>query len=170
MSNGDRSDTWNLLFVANVNVLYWKRLIGHFERRIRFAKLCTITIGFVVAIILAIAKNDLVTSGVSAVSAFLIAVIGGPLLMRWKSGVAKMAHQRWSLLCSEAEDVWRHGEERGWDSAEIMVRRASLVEREKQYQANEYHEPKRSLLKECEVRAFSQLPNAYRTQEGQQNG
>jgi len=165
MNKSDRPDAWNLLYVTTVNVCYWKSLIELYEKRCRGAQYWTLGIGLTAAIVVGIAHRDWVTTVITAVYTFLIAVIGGPLAKLWKTGEGKKGHQRWSELCSDANDLWRHGEQRGWDDPDITVRAAQLAEREKQYQAHEYHNPNRSVLKKCEARVHSELTSAYRTKE-----
>ncbi len=165
MNKSDRPHAWNLLFVTTVNVCYWKSLIELYEKQRRWAQYCVSGIGLTAAIIVYIANRDWVTTVVTAVSGFLIAVIGVPLAKLWTTGEGKRGHERWSQLCSDAEVLWRHGEQWGWDDPDITVRAAQLAEREKQYQATEYHNPKASLLEKCEALVRSQLASAYRTEE-----
>ena len=66
---------------------------------------------------------------------------------------------------SDADVLWRHGELRGWDDPDITSRAAQLAEREKQYQAHEYHNPNRLVLAECEALIRSQMSSAHRTEE-----
>ncbi len=166
MSESDRGDAWNLLFVTKVNVCYWKRLIELYEKRCRWAQYYAFGMGVTAAIIIYIANRNWVTTVITAISGFLIAVIGGPLAKLWMTGEGKKGHERWSQLCSDADVLWRHGEQRGWDNPDITARAAQLAEREKQYQAHEYHNPKTSVLKKCEVLVHSEMDSAYRT-EGQ---
>ncbi len=56
-------------------------------------------------------------------------------------------------------------EQKGWDDPDITTRATQLAEREKQYQAHEYHNPKSSLLEKCEALVRSQLTSAYRMEE-----
>ncbi len=165
MNKSHRPDAWNLLYVTNVNVCYWKSLIELYEKRCRWAQCCVFGIGLIAAIIVYIANGNWVARVIPAISGFLIAVIGGPLAKLWTTGEGKRGHERWSQLCSDADVLWRHGEQRGWDDPDITVRAAQLAEREKQYQATEYHNPKRSVLKKCEARVHLELPSARRTKE-----
>ena len=160
-----KSDAWNLLWVTNVNVCYWKNLIELYEKRCRWAQYYAFGIAVIAAIIVFIANRDWVTTVITAISGFVIAVIGGPLAKLWTTGQGKKGHERWSQLCSDADALWRHGQLRGWDDPDISVRAAQLVEREKQYQAHEYHNKNSSLLEKCEALVRSQLPSAYRTEE-----
>lgn len=165
MSKTDRPDAWNLLFVTMVNVCYWKCLIELHEKRCRRAQYCAFGIGLTAAIIVYIADRNWVTTVITATSGSLIAAIGGPLAKLWTTGEGKKGHERWSELCSDAVVLWRHGEQRGWHDPDITARAAQLAEREKQYQAHEYHNPKRSVLKKCEARVHSELTSRYHTEE-----
>lgn len=165
MNKSNRPDAWNLLYVTNVNVCYWKSLIELCEKRVRRAEWCVAGIGFIAAIIVAIANRGWVTTVIPAIAGFLIAVVGGPLVKRWKTSEAKRGHERWSQLCSDADVLWRHGEEWGWSDPDITTLATQLAERQKQYQAHEYHNPKRAVLKKCEARVHSELPSRYRTGE-----
>ena len=165
MSKSDQPDAWNLLYVTTVNVCYWKSLIELYEKWCRWGQYCTFGITLTAAIIVGIANRNWVTTVITAVSGCLIAVIGGPLAKVRSTAEAKKGHERWSQLCSDAEVLWRHGEQRGWDDPDITARVSALLEREKQYQAHEYHKPKASVLDKCEALVRSQLTNTYRTEE-----
>ncbi|MEE9296839.1 MAG: hypothetical protein V3W34_17990 [Phycisphaerae bacterium] len=165
MNRTDGPDAWNLLFVTTVNVCYWKRLIELYEKWCRRAQYCASGIGLTTAIIVYIANRDWVTTVIPAISGFLIAVIGVPLAKLWRTGEGKKGHERWSQLCSDADVLWRHGEKLGWDDPDITARGAQLAERQKQYQAHEYHNPKTAVLEKCEALARSQLTSRYRTEE-----
>jgi len=52
----NKSDAWNLLWVTNVNVCYWKNLIELYEKRCRWAQYCAFGIGVTAAIIVYIAN------------------------------------------------------------------------------------------------------------------
>jgi len=165
MNETNRPDAWNVLFVAKVNVCYWKSLIELYEKWRRCAQYVASGIGLIAAIIVYIANRNGVTTVVTAISAFLIAVIGGPYVNRERTSEAKWGHRRWSELCSEAEALWRHGEERGWGDSDMTARTAALVEREKQYHAHEYHNEKALVLSDCEARVQSDMATAYCTEE-----
>ena len=165
MSKGNRLDAWNVLYVTKVNVRYWKSLIEVYKERVRRIEYSVAGIGLIAAIIVGVAKRDWVSTVVPAVSGFLIAVIGGPLVRRWATSEAKWGHSSWSQLCSDAELLWRHGEEHGWEDSDMTARTATLVEREKQYQAREYHNENPLVLQDSEARVHSDLTNAYRTEE-----
>lgn len=164
MSKTDRPDAWNLLFVTTVNVCYWKNLIELYEKRYRWAQCCAPGIGVIAAIIVAIVNRNWVTTVIPAIAGFLVAALA-PLAKRWTTREAKKGHERWSQLCSDADVLWRHGELLGWDNPDITVLAAQLAEREKQYQAHEYHNKNSSVLEKCEALVYSQLPRKYRTEE-----
>lgn len=165
MNKSDRPDAWNLVYVTVLNVCYWKSLIELYEKRCRWAQYYAFGIGLTAAMIVYFANCNWVTTVAPAISGFLIAVIGGPLAKLWTTAEGKRGHERWSELCSDADVLWRHGEHWGWDDPAITVRAAQLAERQKQYQATEYHNPKTPLREKCEAVACSQLTSAYRTEE-----
>ena len=165
MTRTYRLDAWNLLQVTTLNVFYWKDLIELYEKRCRRAQYCTCTIGLLAGVVMAIADTDWVTTGITAGSTFLVAVIGGPLVKPWATGAKKNVHVAWSELHSETQRLWRHGEELGWDDREIVAWTAQLLEREKQYQAHEYHKRNTSVSSKCEEQSRSQLKSEYLREE-----
>lgn len=162
MSNCNQLDAWNLLYVARVNVCYWKSIIERHHKRCRLAEFCAAGIGLIASILIFVANSDWTTAVIPAISSFLIAVVGSPLGKLWKPSEPKIGHERWSELTSEVEALWRHGEERGWEEQDITSRTAVLVEREKQYQAHEYLNPQRKVLEKCEAQVHSELTQTYR--------
>jgi hypothetical protein len=165
VSKTNRLDAWNLLWVTRVNVCYWKSLIELYEKRCRLAQYCALGIALAASIIVYIASRNWVSTMIYAISGFLIAIIGGPLAKLWSTGEGRKGHERWSQLSSDADVLWRHGEQIGWHDSDITVRAAQLAEREKQYHAHEYHNPRSSVLKKCEALVRSQLTSEYRTEE-----
>jgi len=156
-----RGDAWNLLYATKVNVCYWKSMIGLYDKRARRVKYCVAGIGLIAAVAVGIASREWVRSVVTAISSFLISVVGVPRVLNWTASDSKRGHERWSQLCSDAEILWRHGEVRGWKDSDIMARTAGLLEREKQYQAYEFHSPNRSMLDTCEALVRSELTSVY---------
>ena len=160
----NKSDAWNLLWVTNVNVCYWKNLIELNEKRYRWAQCWAPLIGIIAAVIIAFVDRNWVTTVIPAIVGFVTAALGA-LAKRSSTRDAKKGHERWSQLSSDGDALWRHANLRGWEDPDITVRAAQLVERQKQYQAHEYHNPKTSVLEKCEALVYSQLPRKYRTEE-----
>lgn len=164
MINSHRCDAWNLLYVTSVNVCYWKSCIELYEKRCRWTQFCAPGLAVIGAIVVAILDRSWVVTVIPPFVGLLIVVLS-EFAKRWITREAKTGHERWSELCSDAEALWRSGEQRGWGDSDITARTAVLAEREKQYQANDYHKPKTLLLNECQTLVRSQLTATFRQEE-----
>lgn len=151
-----RNEAWRLRFIARLNVCYWQKTVarkGTVRVRVRWG--CVIA-GFAITVALVFVTKDWFKSVAPAV--LTLVVTGGTLVVEIPSSKeARVAFERWSDLSHEVETLWTYGEYYEWDHAKTEPSVQKFVEREKNHQARDIHDPNAKIRKHCHTMVSEEL-------------